>query len=256
MTATSADGAEHGLLDPFCSTKDAVAGFQWGGTGNDFDGSWSCWLGNYPNATSSLRGSLTAMRGALHLASSANYPNVARIVAKDRGAVYVHKGAQANPDVALCVEGGGRIYLAQDITVASLYTNGVRVAKEAGTYTTGDFDFLFANDDATQGPAEGAAFIGTLTDGKAIGLTLRGEARHAVCRSRDAERQETRPHRPRQSAAPEVRPPLRHRRDHSVRMINTERPAAGRSEETESFASRIPVGFVAPSGRLGLAAKV
>lgn len=129
----------------------------------DFNGTWSCWLGNYPNASSSLCGSLTAARGALHLASSANYPNVARLIAQDTGAVYVHKGAQVNPNVALCVEGNGRIYLAQDITVANLYTNGVLVAKEAGAYTTDDFDFLFANDDMTQGSAEDKSFKVTVT---------------------------------------------------------------------------------------------
>ncbi len=36
------------------------------------------------------------------------------------------------------------------------------------------------------------------------------------------------------------------------KFINTERPVAGRLEVTGRFASRMPVGFVAPSGRLGL----
>lgn len=135
-------------------------------TYNDFDVNWPCWLGNFPGASSSMRGSLTAACGALHLASSANYPNVARLVAQDKGAVYVHAGAQLNAAVDLCVEGGGRIYLAQDISVANLYTNGVRVAVEAGAYTTDDFDFLFANDGATQGPTEDLSFTVTVTGGR------------------------------------------------------------------------------------------
>lgn len=123
-------------------------------TGYDFNSSWSCWLGNYPNATSSTSGDLIAVRGALHLASSANYPTVSKLVAKTAGAVYVQDGATLNPKVALCVEGDGRIYLQQDITVSYITKDGQVVDKEPGDYTTDDFDFLYSFTGSSSGNPE------------------------------------------------------------------------------------------------------
>lgn len=112
------------------------------GAGYDDDGSWTCRLGNYPGKTSTLSGDLVAVRGALHLTPSANYPNVRRLVAKTTGAVYVKSGAQVNAGVSLNVEGAGLVYVAQDMTVSNVYKDGVRVTATPGTYTTDDFSYI------------------------------------------------------------------------------------------------------------------
>lgn len=126
--------------------------------GDHYNGSWSMWIGNYPGASSSICGSIRAVRGAMHIASSANYPNVARIIALNDGALYVHNGAQINENVALCSEGKGRIYLVQDITVGNIYRNGAKLDLQPGTYTTDDFDFIFPNSGTASGIPEGVKY--------------------------------------------------------------------------------------------------
>jgi hypothetical protein len=114
------------------------------GSDGDFSGSFSCWLGNFSGQMSPMTGRIQATMGALHMGSSAVYPNVSNFVAKTKGAVYIHAGASLNPDAVLSVEGNGRMYLQQDITVSHIEVDGVVVTKRAGRYTTDDFASFFS----------------------------------------------------------------------------------------------------------------